>query len=248
MGVIPLVLAVHWLLFVEYTLHQSLDIIRRRYPVAMIPFYVGVVIIIIGIVVPIPESTPIYVMRLVGVLNKLGLLIWCFYVFGSYYVLYNEKKRKLIPQYIKLTPTVISIVTGLIIASFTYYLMDGLGYAIGLLFADYFMFRRLSYIDPETGFFNEKYIAVLEKEAKKKNIHYAMVIKFKTSGQKEKWAGILKSWEPDNCKIVSNSEGEYLVISEIHKRPIAERFIALVRDNCEKEGIELESSYETIER
>ncbi len=115
-----------------------------------------------------------------GVLNRLGLLIWCFYVFGSYYVLYNEKKRKLIPQYIKLTPTVISIVTGLIIASFTYYLMDGLGYAIGLLFADYYMFRRLSYIDPETGFFNEKYIAVLEKEAKKQNIHYEPEIQIQT--------------------------------------------------------------------
>ena len=43
--------------------------------------------------------------------------------------------------------------------------LDGLGYAVGLLFADYFMFRRLSYIDPETGFYNEKYLAVMERKA-----------------------------------------------------------------------------------
>ncbi len=248
MGIIPLVLAVHWLLFVEYTLHQSLDILRRRYPVLMIPFYIGVVIAILGIIVPIPESVPESVLNFIGVLNKLGLLIWCFYVLGSYVVLYNEKKRKLIPQYIKLTPTVLSIMVGLIVAGLSYYLLDALGYAVGLMFADYYMFRRLSYIDPKTGFFNEKYISVLEREAKKKNIHYAMVIKFKTTGAQEKLVGILRNWEPEHCKVVSRDDGEYLVISDIQKRYIAERFIYLVKENCQAEGIDLESSYETIRR
>jgi hypothetical protein len=248
MGIIPLVLAAFLLLFVEYTLHQSLDTIRRRYPVVMIPFYFGVLITIIGIIVPIPESTPKMVMRAVGVLNKLNYLIWCFYVLASYMLLYNERKRKRIPQYIKLTPTVLSIVIGLIVSAFSYYLLDALGYAVGLVFADYYMFRRLGYIDPRTDFFNEKYISVLEKEAKKKDIHYAMVIRFKTSGDREKWENILKSWEPEHCKVVSRNNGEYLVISEIKKRYIAERFIALVSEHCQREGIDLESSYETISR
>ncbi|MBQ7505778.1 MAG: hypothetical protein IJT05_00480 [Lachnospiraceae bacterium] len=56
------------------------------------------------------------------------------------------------------------------------------------------MFRRLSYIDPETGFYNEKYLAVMERKAAKKII--------------------------------------------------AEKYIELVSENCEKEGIAIESSYE----
>ncbi len=91
MGIIPLVLAGHWLLFVEYTLHQSLDIIRRRYPVVMIPFYIGVLITIIGIIVPIPESTSKQVMRGIALLNKLNFLIWCFYVLASYVLFYIKE-------------------------------------------------------------------------------------------------------------------------------------------------------------
>ena len=55
----------------------------------------------------------------------------------------------------------IPIVLGLIISATTSYLVDGLGYAVGLMFADYYMFRRLSYMDPDTGFFNERYLEVL---------------------------------------------------------------------------------------
>ncbi len=168
LGVTPFLMVSHWLIFVEFTLHQSRDIIRRRYPVVMIPFWIAILIALFNMIAVIPPSTPLYIRVAVYYLNRVQLLIWFFYILASYVVLFREKKRKAIPQYIRLTLTVVSITLGLLISVLTPYELDGLGYAIGLLFAEYYMFRRLSFIDPETGFFNEKYLRVLDREAEKK--------------------------------------------------------------------------------
>ena len=245
-GVIPLLLVVYWLLFVEYTLHHSMDIIWRRYPVVMIPFYAGLVITFLTSVIPIPDSAPMAIQMAEYYMNKASFLIWCFYIIASYIVLEHEKKRKKIPEYIRVTPTVIPIVLGLIISATTSYLVDGLGYAVGLMFADYHMFRRLSYMDPDTGFFNERYLEVLKQEAESKDIKEAMVIRFRTLGDREKLAKILKNWQPEFSKIVVMDDGEFRIFSELKKKAVAERFIYLVSDHCKSRGIETEASYEMI--
>ncbi len=93
------------------------------------------------------------------------------------------------------------------------------------------MFRRLGYVDQETGFFTEKYLTVLDREADKKDIHNATVIHFKTSGDSRKLAEILKYWEPEHSKIVMKSDGEFLV-----------------QEHCAKEGLQTEASYEVIRK
>jgi hypothetical protein len=248
LGVIPILLVAHWMVFVEFTLHQSMDIIRRRYPVIMIPFWIGIVISIFNMIAVIPRSTPLLVLQIVFVLNRFLMLIWIFYIVATYVVYYREKKRKSIPQYIRITPTALSFTLGLLISAFTSFQIEGLGYAIGLLFADYYMFRRLSYVDQETGFFTEKYLTVLGREADKKDIHNATVIHFKTSGDSRKLAEILKYWEPEHSKIVMKSDGEFLVLSEAQKKTIVQRFIFLVQEHCAKEGLQTEASYEVIRK
>ncbi len=246
LGTIPLFMVAHWLVFVEFTLHQSMDIIRRRYPVVMIPFWIGVVISLFNTIAVIPHSTPLAVRQVIFVLNRLLFLIWLFYIVAAYVVFFREQKRKSIPQYIRLTPTVISIALGLIVSSLTAFQIDALGYAVGLLFADYYMFRRLNYVDDETGFFNEKYLAVLEREADKKNIHNVTMIHFKTQGDGRKLAEILKNWEPEYSKIVLKNDGEILMFSEKLKKSVAERFIFLVQENCAEEGLQTDAAYEVI--
>ncbi len=245
-GLSNLIFVVLWLLFVEYTLHQSMDIIHRRYPAAMIPFYVGVLISVLNAFYLVLMQIDFVWGYFAGMIGKMALLIWGGYILASYVVLFREKKRKSVTQYIVLTPTVICIVTGLVLYSLTSYRVDSLGYAIGLIFADYFMLRRLGYIDPEMGFFNEKYLDVLRREARKKKIYEATVVRFKTRDNRKKLAEILKYWEPEYSRIVVKNDGEFLVISEVLKRSIAERFIFMIREHCQKEGIEVESSYETV--
>ena len=245
-GIFPLLLAVHWLLFVEYTLHHSSDILWRRYRIAMVPFGVGVICTLLTSLTPAPDSSPLFFRNVLYVLYRIGQLIWLFYILASYFVLYEEKKRKNILQYIRLTPTVLPIAAGMLIGFFTPYQIDGIGYAIGLMFADYYMFRRLSYVDNETGFFNERYLAVLRREAKKKKIKEATVIRFKALENREKLIEILKFWEPEYSSIVAKDDGEFLVISEVHKKLITERFIFLVCEHAKSEGAKTESSYEIM--
>ena len=57
----------------------------------------------------------------------------------------------------RLAPTVLATIAGYLLYFLTRYHLVPLGYAVGLMFMDYFLFRRLSYIDPESGFYNEKY-------------------------------------------------------------------------------------------
>ena len=54
-------------------------------------------------------------------------------------------------------------------------------FALGLLFADYHMYKRLNDIDPDTGFYNTRYLSTLITYAKKKKLTGATVIRLKTS-------------------------------------------------------------------
>ena len=244
-GVLPLALVVHWLLFVDYTLHQSRDIIRRSFGFAQIIFILGVLLSFLCSI-PFPETAPLWIFLVLFFINKLRFLLWVVFIPASYVIQYREKKRMTVPQYIVLTPTVVSIILGYIVSILTSYPTDALGFGIGLMFTDYYMFRRLSYIDPETGFFKEKYLPVFSRAAKKQNITEVLSIRFRIKGDSSVWAGLLDSWKPEHCKVIIKKDGEYLVISETLKGPIAERFITLIGEDCQKEGIEMNASVEKM--
>ncbi|MCR5120403.1 MAG: hypothetical protein K6B44_12390 [Lachnospiraceae bacterium] len=73
-----------------------------------------------------------------------------------------------------------------------------------------------------------------------------MLIRFKTKGDTDKLAKILKFWEPEYSKIVVTDNREFLILSQIHSVKTAERFIKLVSAHCDKEGVQAEASYEMI--
>ena len=244
--ILSFVMVLFWLLFTEYTLHQSVDIIKRRYPVALIPFFAGVAITVLSLLGVLIETFPFEFLYVVEFLNQFVPFIWAGYILASYIVLYREKKRKKIPEYIRLTPTVIAIISGYVLDALIQYRLMPLGYAVGLLFMDYFMFRRLSFMDQESGFYNEKYLAVLSKEAEKKKIHDATAIRFKTSGDQKKLIEVLRCWKPEFSKVIHRDDGEILILSEILKKTLAERFIFLVQEQCTKEGLETEASFEYL--
>ena len=244
--ILSFVMVLFWLLFTEYTLHQSVDIIKRRYPVAMIPFFAGVAVAVLSLLGVLIEAFSIEFLVVINFLNQFVRFIWAGYILASYIVLFREKKRKKIPEYIRLTPTVIAIILGYVIDALTQYRLVPLGYAVGLMFMDYYMFRRLSFIDQESGFYNEKYLSVLSKEAEKKKIHDVTAIRFKTSEDQKKLIEILRCWKPEYSKVILRDDGEILILSELLKKTLAERFIFLVQEQCTKEGLETEASFEYI--
>ena len=236
-------LLVQWLVFVEYTLHQSRDIIRRRYPAAMIPFVVSVIMMFVSLI-----DTTVIPNNVLAAIYKVSRIVLAFYIIAPYVILYREKQRNRIPAYIRLTPTTLCIVAGFL----THWFLVGystlpLFFAIGLMFADYYMFRRLSYIDPNTGLYNKKYLPVLVKTAKKEELKGATVIRFQVQRGSDIMAMLIKAWSPESSKAIDMGNGEFLVISGALKAHIAERFISLLSENAKEEGIPVKADYETEE-
>ncbi len=243
-----LLLIVFWLHFVEYTLHQSKDLIMRRYRYAMVPFYIAAGIKGLRILVPLlPLPGELYIdgYYVIDILNKAASLIWIFYILTAHVIAHRERKRMAIPRYIRLVPTEVCIILGVGLNILLGYRTVSLGCAAGLMFADYFLFRRLSWIDKETGFYNESYLPVLKREAEKKNLKEITIIRFKALDDRDGFAGILRYWEPEHSKIVAKDNGEFLVLSNVLENAVIKRFISLVLEEAQNEGIHAEVDYET---
>ena len=114
---------------------------------------------------------------------------------------------------------------------------------MGLLFADYYMYKRLRNIDPDTGFYNTRYLSTLIDHAKKKKLKDATVISFKTSHIDENTAALLKSWERGVCKTIKTGDDQYLLISEPVNDIDSDHFISLVTDHFENENIPMKTIY-----
>ncbi len=242
-----ILLLAQWLLFVEYTLHHSRDIIRRRYAVAAaVPFLVAVVTETLSIIIAFQIDLPFDNMAVATLLYVFSHIVMIIYIVAAYIIQFMDHRRKKLPRYIRLTPTVLCILTGYILNWFvTAYPTVTVGFAFGLVFADFYMYRRLSYIDPKTGFYLKKFLPVLARIAKKKKFEGGTVIRFKAKRAGEKMASILKAWKPQNCLIITMGDGLFLIISGPLKASTSERFISLVSEEAKSEGIPLETGYET---
>ena len=245
------ILLAQWLLYVEHALHQSRDLIRRRYRIAMIPLFAAVVMLLL--IIPLlfwgggsysGKYMPIY-SGISYVVIALYVIL-ALYIIAAYVILYREKKRNRIPAYIRLTPTTLCIVAGFAARlCFENYPCLPLFFALGLLFADYYMYRRLNHIDPKTGLLNSSYLPALISYAKKKQLTGATVIRFRVPRANDLMAKILKAWEPDLCKTVSMGDGLFLLVSAPVKDSVAERFIHFLTEQAKNEGLPVDANYET---
>ena len=241
-------LLAQWLIYVEYTLHQSRDLIRRRYAVAMVPFIAAVIMMILSVPIAFWKNAPFNHEHVYTMLTIISHTILVLYIAAAYFILYLEKKRNRIPAYIRLTPTSVCMFAGYAAGMFTplgAYPVLPFSFALGLLFADYYMYRRLRHIDPKTGFYNRKYLPVLIKFSKKNRLTGATVIRFRERDKNGALAAILKSWEPDLSKTIIMGDGVYLMVSEAVNNSVSDRFIDLVAQQAESRGIAVEADYET---
>ena len=241
-----ILLLAQWLLFVEYILHRSPDRIKRRYTVAAVPFIVAFITETASIIIALQHDLPFDKSAVSRTLYFSSHVVMFIYIFAAYIVMFLDYRRTKIPRYIHLTPTMLCIVTGYLLNWFvTPFPTVTSGFALGLVFADYYMFRRLSYIDPATGFYLGKFLPLLAEITEKTKLEGGTVIRFSAGDVSEKMASILNAWKPQNCMIFTMGDGLFLIISGALKDSTCERFISLVSEDAKKEGIPLETGYET---
>ena len=240
------ILCVQWLTYVKYTLQQSRDLLRRWNRAIFIPFIVAVIIMISTPVIFYSHNMSFSRGNFYVIALGITHFIILFYIAAAYVIHYREKKLHRIHEYIRLTPTTICIILSLL----THYLSPDYPvlpffFALGLLFADYFMYRRLNSIDPYTGLFNRKYITSLISFVKKKKYTGATIIRFKVKRGTKSFIDIIRSWQPEQCRIIDMGDGTFIMISEPIKDFVAERFISLITDHLKEEGIPIEADYVT---
>lgn len=249
--IFAITLLAQWLIYVEYTLHQSRDLIRRRYKAAFFVFVAGIALMVISIPVLFWWTAPFNNYLLYKILSIFSHIILFSFAIAVYVVWFRERKRNRIPAYIHLTPTMLCMIAGFTInllleeVFISDYSVLPLAYALGLLFADYYQYRRLSHIDPDTRLFNSSYLSAVITLAKKKKLTGATVIRFKVPRAIEKSSAILKSWEPELTKTINMGDGLFLLVSEPVKDIVADRFISLLSEQFKNEGIPVDISYET---
>ena len=241
-------LLAQWLIYVEYTLHQSRDLIRRRYPAALAVYVAAVAIMFISIPIGFWENAPFDENVVYDVLTFISHGIFLFYIVAAYVVLFLEKKRNRIPAYIRLTPTTLCVLAGygvnLILVGNFYPILPPF-FALGLLFADYFMYRRLRYINPRTGIYNSKYLSELISFSEKKHLKGATVVRFKVERGSDVMIEILKDWLPEQSKAIDMGDGLFLLVSDAVKDYVVQRFIFFISEQAKDRGIPVDAGFET---
>ena len=239
-----------WLVFVEYTLHQSRDLLYRRYKPAMTVFITAIVMLLLCFPVALyvslgGEDTWVWLIVYYALSIVPYIFMICFIV-ASYVVLYRERKYNRIPAYIRLTPTTLCVIAGFVADMLLgAYALLPIFFALGLLFADYFMYRRLNKIDPKTGFFNKHYLPELIRFAKKNQLTGATVLRLQAEREDEVVEALIKAWSPQQSKVISMGGGLFLLVSEAVKDSLAERFLSLLTEQAGIQGVAVEGDYET---
>ena len=252
--VCSLLLVGQWLIFVEYSLHQSNDVIKRDYKYIMIPFWIAVAFIAFShlsyneVIFNLIPPQYIEVWSEVGwyvttILKWIAKCIMAFYYIFAYYLVAKEKKRVKIPNYVVITPTVICFVVGMYFDRNYLTRIQPVFFTLGLFLIWFFMFRRFKYIDPDTGFFTSKYLKTLYSYYDKDKDKGCTIIRFVTKGDVVKMAHILKEWIPEDAKGIVQDGGKLLVVSESLDRAMVKQYMTLISAQAKEENIEVETDF-----
>lgn len=240
-----LIIVVQWLLFVEFSLHQSRDVIRRRYPALLIPFAISVILSIVYFGMDIYSRfykvTGMLWFDIGTIIDLLGTGVLLFYFVLVFRIVSREKKRKPMPRLVAIKPMAGLTLLGYIIMYLFGYSCMTICFALGMIFQSKSLKRLLHTEDLETGFYNLGYLDTIKDYYIGHNIEGGTVIRFKTDGDGKKLSEILHNMEPDDSKTITLGQGDFLLISETQPESIIKWYISLVMDEAKKNGIEVKA-------
>ncbi len=242
-----LVIVVQWLLFVEFSLHQSRDVIRRRYPALLIPFVIVIILSIVNFGMDtysrFYKVTSMLWFDIGTIIDLLGTGVLLFYFVLVFRIVSREKKRKPMPRLVAIKPMAGLALIGYIIMFLFGYSCMTICFAFGMIFQSKSLKRLLRKEDSETGFYNLGYLDTIKDYYIGHNIEGGTVIRFKTDDDGKKLSEILHNMEPDDSKMITMGHGTFLVISETQPESIIKWYTSLVLNEAENADIEVKSDY-----
>jgi hypothetical protein len=244
-AIVSLVIVVQWLLFVEYSLHQSKDLIRRRFTRVLIPFFISTAVEIIGTVVFVigGETGSFDLMFMADRVHLLSTAFMFMYMLLTYVIVHQERVRKRLPRYILITPMAVAVLLGYFLDTVTYRSLFALFVATGLISVYFSIRKQHAWEDDNTGYYNKDYLRIIMDYIDEKNIEGGTIIRFSTKNDSRSLAKILHQMEPDNSKTVFMGKGVFLIITDTQTEDVIDWYKKLIVGRAGQDGLDVKADH-----
>ena len=207
-----------WLLYVFFTMYDSMDYLRRKFLLYIVPILVMVVFDIINVFTGwiwyfdenlVYQETDLYL-----VLN----LVRYAYLFISIYQYQRYKKENGHIQFFTIWPFIVPIVWGSLLEGFTPVYGFPFGAAIGVTMLFIMSSQKVSFTDEESGFYNIHYLNMLRDKIRAGEnesephlvIHYRLATG--NDNDMKDFFSQLREILPDFCDTVKIDDTHYITI------------------------------------
>ena len=223
-----------WLLFVGYGVHESKDHLRRRYWIFLFPMAILVVLFIVNLFTeilftydenhvfrPKPLFTLVVVVELVYFVIS-GVLIW-----------WNNRRVDRMERF-HFAPILIPFATGLFETFVSEIAIGPIGFTAAIIFIFFSMTERWQYDDEIPGFYHRAILDYMREQVKTGRADYYCVILFKSEGNEEALADLIRAELPKRGKAVHLSEGVFAAYLGKGKEDLRDLIVLAVTESAEE--------------
>ncbi len=211
--ILYLAIILQWLICVDYSLHHSIDHIRRRYRHAALP------IIVVGMLGTLRIFVYIQMFDIgdyaefgINMLHALSVIVEICYILTAVMLVKKYEKERREPRFLRLKAFIIPFVIGALVRYF-----DASMLGFGIIFTYAAMSRRDKYIDFDTGLYNSSFLDCIREYWDKKGFLDASAILSSALGHDDEMAGIFSNIRIPDCYIIklgqSAGEGRFVLLS-----------------------------------
>ncbi len=254
MEVLKVLFPLSWLAFIDYSVYKSSKRVRNKYKYALIPIAVLVVLNIASNVVSEIEKTnlreilesgktPISV-RLTNIYNISGFVVCFGYMVYAYLIVRSYSKEMKQPLFVRLDTFIVPWALGIIVTVISGINFDSLFNSFGLLFTFNLIKKGYRYRDPETNFYNEKFLLFLSMFLGDKEIKEGSALYLESDGFDHELGRVLWKYRIPKSVVVKMDKGGYLILAYVNDKNALESYDLLIRDasKAEDEKIIIKSS------
>ncbi len=223
-----------WLIYIDYKLYESWDrtrFVEKYFRLPIIVFgCLFVINLFTGVMFTVNENFEFVATSLfyVVMIFQYGYAVTPIITYIRYYTMHGKK------HFFHISPMVIPAAVAAVFTLLSNYSARAFGFAIALVFIYFSYINRWRFDDPETGFYNKRYISHVMAMARdgKKDYHSAMI--FEVKNIPIQLINILKAEVPENGEIIRIEKNKLLLFSESSKSSMIRALSALIKDDTDE--------------
>ncbi len=223
--VLYILIILQWLICINYSLHHSIDHIKRRYFRAAIPVVVIAVLNILQYVLVVYEVGERFLNY--DVLQAGKFIVEFCYVATAVYIEKRHEKQSREPKFMRLSAFIIPFV---IVVLIRFYDAPLLALAVILTYQS--MKRHDSFLDDTTGLYNEKYLDHLAAYWDKKGYKGSSAIIVSAPGNGEAAAQLVRDYKISDCYNIALANERFVFFTESLRDSAAKMAIQLLKEGA----------------